>query len=91
MWSPDGRQVFYTNEQTMLAATVSLSPTFSVTARDTILRTGMTSVPVHASFDIAPDGKHFVILKSSGPDAQLTIVHDWKYELRARTARSAPR
>lgn len=50
----------------------------------------MTS-PVHAGDDVAPDGKHFVILKSTGPEAQLIIVHDWTYELRARTAGSVPR
>ena len=91
VWSPDGRRVFYAKDQTLLAATVSFSPTFSVTARDTIFRTGMTNVPVHASYDVAPDGKHFVIIRSTGPDAQLIIVHDWKYELRARFARSSPR
>jgi tetratricopeptide (TPR) repeat protein len=91
VWSPDGRRVFYTKDQTLFAATVSFSPTFSVTARDTIFRSGIISVPVHASYDVAPDGKHFVILRSTGPDAQLIIVHDWKYELRARFARSTPR
>jgi serine/threonine-protein kinase len=91
VWSPDGRRVYYTNGRTLFAATVSFSPTFSVTARDTIFRSGMSSVPVHASYDVAPDGKHFVILRSTGPDAQLIIVHDWKYELRARIARSTPR
>jgi hypothetical protein len=82
--------VFYTNDQSLFAATVSFSPTFSVTARDTIFRSGMTGVPVHASYDVAPDGKHFVILRSTGPDEQLIIVHDWKYELRARIARGTP-
>jgi Tol biopolymer transport system component len=91
VWSPDGRRVFYTLDQQLFAATVSFSPTFSVTARDTIFRSGMISAPVHASYDVAPDGKHFVIVRSTGPDAQLIIVHDWKYELRARIARSTPR
>ena len=91
VWSPDGRRVFYTSGQQLLAATVSLSSTFSVTARDTILRSGMTRVPVHASYDVAADGKRFVVLKSTGPDAELIVAHDWKYELRARMAASARR
>ena len=91
VWSPDGRRVFYTSNQQLLAATLSLSSAFSVTARDTIVRNGMSGVPVHASYDVAPDGKHFVILTSSGPNAELIIVHDWKYELRAKTAASARR
>ena len=90
VWSPDGRRVFYTSDQQLLAATLSLSTTFSVTARDTILRSGMPSIPVHASYDVTPDGMHFVVLRSTGPDAELIIVHDWKYELRARAAASAP-
>ena len=91
VWSPDGRRVFYTTDQLLLAASVTLAPAFTVTARDTIFRNGMSSVPLHASYDVAADGKHFVILKATGPDAQLIVVHDWKYELRARTAASVPR
>ena len=91
VWSPDGRRVYYTNDQLLLAASVSLSPTLSVTARDTILRSGMSSRPVHASYDVAPDGKHFLILRSTSPDAQLVVVHNWKYELRARAAGNVPR
>ena len=91
LWSPDGRRVFYTTNQHLLAASVTLTPAFTVTARDTIFRSGMSSIPLHASYDVAADGKHFVILKATGPDTQLIIVHDWKYELRARTAGNVPR
>ena len=38
------------------------------------------------NYDITPDGKRFVTFKSTGGDAQLIVVHDWKYELRERTA-----
>ncbi len=38
----------------------------------------------HPNYDIAPDGKTFVFLRSPASAAQLILVHDWKYELRAR-------
>jgi hypothetical protein len=33
---------------------------------------------------VSPDGKSFVLLRSVGPNDQIVVVHDWKYELRER-------
>jgi Tol biopolymer transport system component len=89
VWSRDGRQLFYGHAQRLESATLSFEPTFSVTGRDTALNIALSSAPGHANYDVAPDGKHFVILKQSGGDPQLIVVHDWKYELRAKLGRVA--
>jgi hypothetical protein len=35
-------------------------------------------------YDVSPDGKQVILMKSIGPDAQRTIVFDWIDELRLR-------
>jgi serine/threonine-protein kinase len=89
VWSRDGHQLFYSHFLRLESATLSFEPTFSVTARDTTLNLAVSPVPGHANYDVAPDGKHFVILKQSSGDPQLIVVHDWKYELRAKLGRVA--
>jgi len=84
VWSRDGHRLFYVTNDQLLAATLSFAPTFSVTARDTVFVSGMATTPARAEYDAAPDGKHFVHLRNVGGDAQVVVVHDWKYELRAR-------
>jgi serine/threonine-protein kinase len=86
VWSPDGRRLHYSHAGRIEAATLTFSPAFAVTAREMIFETGFASPPAHANFDITPDGKRFLLLKPTGADAQLIVVHDWKYELRERTA-----
>jgi serine/threonine-protein kinase len=86
VWSPDGRRLYYPSAGRLEAATLAFAPAFAVTARATVLESGISSPPAHANYDVTPDGKRFVLLKATGGDAQLIVVHDWKYELRERTA-----
>jgi serine/threonine-protein kinase len=86
VWSPDGRRLYYSYTGRLEAATLTFAPTFAVTARETLFETVGTVPPTHANYDITRDGKRFVLLKPTGADAQLVVVHDWKYELRERTA-----
>ena len=72
-----------------MVATVSTAPTFSVTSRQ-IVSEGTYSFNnnglLHAGFDVAPDGKHLLLEKPTNAVPQIVVVHDWKYELRARMA-----
>lgn len=86
VWSPDGRRLYYAYAGRLEAATLAFAPAFAVTARETIFETGSSLPPAHANYDITPDGKRFVTFKPTGAEAQLIVVHDWKYELRERTA-----
>ena len=86
VWSPDGRRLYYAYGGRLEAATLAFAPTISVTARETVFESGSSLPPAHANYDITPDGKRFVMFKSTGGDAQLIVVHDWTYELRERMA-----
>ena len=83
-WSRDGR-LFYLSGGRLLAATLTFSPAFAVTALDTLAAGVAFGDGWHANYDVSPDGKQFVFVKRAGAaDAQVIFVHDWKYELRAR-------
>jgi Tol biopolymer transport system component/predicted Ser/Thr protein kinase len=87
IWSPDGKRLFYLNGQALIAAALSFSPTFHVTARDTVFADGIDpGFPYHANYDISPDGKRFAFVKAANIGAPVIVVHNWKVELDARTA-----
>jgi serine/threonine-protein kinase len=85
VWSRDGRKIYYVLGNRLMAATIRTSPAFQVTAREPMFQGNyQVSNPPHANYDISPDGKEFVLLRSTGADDQLVVVHDFKYELRER-------
>ena len=90
VWSPDGHRIYYLNGGKIFAATVRMTPKFEVLSRDLVFAAqgyNMSS-PVHAPFDVAPDGKHLLLLRPISEHNALVVVHDFKSELlkRARGA-----
>ena len=92
VWSRDGRHLFYPNGQQLLSATLAVTPTFSVTAREKLLEGNEYTFSLgHASYDVAPDGKRFLLLRPLNGETQTIVVVNWREELRARTAHNAAR
>jgi serine/threonine-protein kinase len=91
IWGRDGRHIYYVANNQINVATVATTPTFAVGPRQELFAGAyaLDAGNVHANFDLAPDGQHFLLLKPTSVDAPMIVVHDWKYELRARTARAA--
>jgi serine/threonine-protein kinase len=87
VWSADNRRLFYSANGGLMAATLSFTPTVRVESREKLFDVVKTGPPTHAAYDVARDGKHFVLLQSTGAEAQLIVVHDWKDELRASSAK----
>ena len=84
VWSHDGRRVFYYNGNQLIAASVATSPTFSVTARDVLFAGNYLLNGGHASFDVSPDGKSFLMLRPvSGAGEEIVVIPNWQAELRA--------
>jgi len=84
VWAPDGRRLYYRDNQHLVAATFSTNPSFSVTSREVLFDDPFVrgSLP-HADYDISPDGKNFLMLKPTG-ETQVTIVYNWLDEVRAQ-------
>jgi len=84
VWSRDGRRLFYLDGPHLMSAAVSFSPAFAVTARDTLLSGVEQGFGFHANYDVAPESGRFAYVKGADEGTAVIVVHDWKYELRAR-------
>ena len=84
VWAPDGRRLYYRDNQHLVAATVSTNPSFSVTSREALFDDSFVrgSLP-HADYDVSPDGKNFLMLKPTG-ETQVTVVYNWLDEVGAQ-------
>jgi Tol biopolymer transport system component len=84
VWTPDGRELIYrsgTNaesraEPTMMSATIATSPTLAVTSRKALFpAVGTVTSNPHANFDISPDGKRLVLVRSN-PSARVMVIQN---------------
>ncbi|MGH7616677.1 MAG: TolB family protein [Gemmatimonadaceae bacterium] len=81
VWSRDGRTLYYRSGRTVYAATLSGSPLSVVATRLLFDGTFLTD-PGYRQYDIAPDGKHFLMLESVDRQAETIVVYNWAAELR---------
>ena len=92
VWAPDGRHIYYLANGQINVATVATTPSFTVTSRHQLFEIPFNiAANVHASFDVAPDGQHLLLVKPTSGETQVVVVHDWKYELRDRLAQAGKR
>lgn len=88
IWSRDNGQLFYRGSGKLMSATVSATPSFTVVKRDTVLDDEFVfAVNPHANYDVMPDGRHFVFLKSDR-DGDLIVVSNFRRVLRDRITAS---
>lgn len=88
LWSHDGREIFYSSHGAYIAATMTLSTTPAVTQRDTIATGTYASWRFHPLYDIAPDGKHLLVLEPSQKDVPATVILNWGNAFAARVAQT---
>ena len=75
VWSPRGDELFYRSGPVLIAATVSSGRVFQVIRRATLFsdpnyRADLT----HQVYDVAADGKHFVMARNLGSANHLTVT-----------------
>jgi hypothetical protein len=90
LWSPDGRELFYRNGDTVMVVPVKTEPVFSHEAAKILFRgTFVSSWPFDA-WDIHPDGKRFLMIEELAGQSTATvaprinIVLNWFEELKER-------
>jgi serine/threonine-protein kinase len=89
IWSPDGRTVYFTDAYysgRIMAVPVSTMPRFQSQAPRTLLepQRELAGYRGHPNFDIAPDGKSFVMIKSDeewGRTSEIRVILNWFEEL----------
>jgi Tol biopolymer transport system component len=85
VWSRDGHQLFYRNEDKLMAVSIQTKPAFSAGAPRQLFQ-GDYFVSFHY-YDVMPDGKQFVFIKESeqGRSApQINVVLNWFEELKQK-------
>ena len=87
VWSKDGQTVFYQNEDQVLAVPVSTAPRFRAEAPRVLFEGEYekASYVTHPNFDIAPDGKSFVMVKPDeewGRATEIRVILNWFEELK---------
>jgi Tol biopolymer transport system component/tRNA A-37 threonylcarbamoyl transferase component Bud32 len=90
-WSADGRRLYYRSGSSLLAARISLTPTFTLLGRDTILTNAHIAGTTFfgANYDVTRDGKRVLAVLSGADDFQLVISPNWITEFRQRVAESS--
>ena len=76
--------MFYRAPNGITAVSVTPGAEFSVGAGTLVLATTDPADPTHQSYDVAPDGQHFLLLRSAGGEAKAIVVHNWRRELREK-------
>lgn len=77
LWSRDGRTIFYSSGGAHIAAAITLTPSPAVTRRDTVATGSFASWRFHPLYDVAPDGKHLLVLETSQKDVPATVILNW--------------
>jgi serine/threonine-protein kinase len=83
VWSPDGRELFYWQGDTLLVAGFDVEAPNLVSSRDRLLSGPYARWPFHANYDIHPDGTRFLMIRRESTESRtLVVVLNWLQELR---------
>jgi serine/threonine-protein kinase len=85
-WARDGREIFYRRGDALMAVSIDSPADLRPGTPRILFRGRFTGVGGEASFDVAPDGRRFVFVKSDDAAAlnQVTIVQNWIGEVTTR-------
>ena len=84
-WRRDGRELFWVEGETLMATSVSTTPTFSMGATTKLFSdVNLDWSWMLPAYDVSPDGQRFVLTEPSGAERNATIqvVQNWIAEFR---------
>ena len=97
VWSPDGRDLFFVNALSVVAVSITLTPSFSAgnpttlfEARSILLDGRLIAGGTHRTYDVPPDGQRFLMIKENAgsgdgsPPAAMILVQNWLEELKMK-------
>ncbi len=86
VWSHDGTRLYYRHNDDFIVVTLATSPELAVIKREVLFKGDYPVTTGHANYDISPDDKHILLLRSVTDSTRAIVVHDWGTELRAKLA-----
>jgi hypothetical protein len=84
VWSRDGSRLFYRVGTAVVEAALTFRDVPTVTGRRQLFDGRYETDPFHASYDVFPDGRTFVMVRSVADSRRLVLVRDWAAELASR-------
>ena len=87
LWNRNGRELFFRLTDQFVSVSVQTSPSFSASSPKVLFSGRYLPNDNHTNYDIQPDGRRFVMLKSGNEHADLVVVLNWFQELRQRVAK----
>ena len=84
LWAPVGLRIFYRVGDQVVEATIATTPTLQVTGRRVLFSGPYASDVFHPNYDVAPDGKSFLMVRPVDQSRGLVMVVNWARELRRR-------
>ncbi len=87
-WSADGKEIFYVEDDTLVAVAVTTRPGFALgPAKRLFASAGFRSLRTYApQYDVSADGRRFVTIEPAGeiPAPVIRVVQNWYAEFRDR-------
>jgi Tol biopolymer transport system component len=65
VWAHGGRELYFREGDSLMAATVAVSPAFAVSGRRLLFTGAFASGDSYREYDVAPDDQHFVMLSGA--------------------------
>ncbi len=90
LWAPDGKELYYVHGDEMMAVSIDAAETKITAGAPRKLfefPPGRRAERDLRTFDITPDGKRFVVLRSANPGLgrrQINVILNWSEELKAK-------
>lgn len=88
VWNPNGRELFYRNENKLMAVDITTRPAFTA-GKPKELFSGdyVTPIPWVRNFDVSRDGRFLMVQSAAGEHrrpTQIIVVLNWQEELKQR-------
>ena len=91
-WSRDGKEIFYVEDDTLIAVSVNTTPTFSVGSTEPLFSDShLANAFPQQTYDVAADGQRFAMVKNLGdPKYTIHVVQNWFEEFRDQQPEPRP-
>jgi hypothetical protein len=83
VWSREGRELFYRQGNAVMAVQVQTTPTLIVGIPKRLFTGPYAGVDGDRKFDVAPDGRRFLMIERIDDARRLIIVQNWFEELKS--------
>jgi len=87
MWNPNGRELFFLQENVIFAVDVQSEPNLVLGTPKILFDGDKLGIQMWRGFDVAADGERFIVLKYEGPkeaNPGIVVVENWFAEFKDR-------